>query len=90
MLLPALILSQRRRDVHLQQKKSTKKGGKPKASARPNRVLGFGTLALGLLWLARGLFHLIWHHELSFLSNVIRGLLVVTLSVLLLRYGEKK
>ena len=78
------------RDVHLQQRKGKKKRGKPQASARLNRALGIPTLAIGLLWLARPLFHIIWHHELSFLPNVMTGLLVVTFSVLLLRYGDKK
>lgn len=52
-------------------------------SGGSNLVLGSITLVVGLAWLGRALFHIIWHRESSFGGDAIKGLLILAFGVLL-------
>jgi hypothetical protein len=60
-----------------------KKKGRASDSGGSNLVFGSITLVVGLAWLGRALFHIVWHRELSFGSDAIKGVLIIALGVLL-------
>ena len=57
---------------------------------RADRILALALFALGLLWLGRGLFHLIFHGEGSFFSEVAAATLLVGVGVLQVRNAFRR
>lgn len=53
-------------------------------SKRLDVVVALLVLLGGLAWLGRGLYHLLWHREWTFVSEAIGASLMIALGVLLL------
>ena len=60
-----------------------KRRGRASDSGSVYLLLGSITLTVGLVLMARALFHIIWHGEGSFLSDGMKALLILAFGVLL-------